>query len=86
MDHPKLHIETDGTYAKISINGTEIHDVRSYEIRHDACNIPILRLEINALNLDFETEWMPELPEPWCRWYEPKDQISSGNSLENEQE
>lgn len=49
-----------------------------YEIVHDACNIPEVRIRVKALQLDFETDMMPALPYPWDQWYEPKG--DSGNN------
>lgn len=78
----KVHIETDGFKAKIVVNGTDISDlVSGYTVYHGAGNVPEIHITVPMLELDFQTDMMPVLPEPWCYWYEPKHYDgSSGNS------
>lgn len=52
-----IQIKSDGgAFTKIYIDGHEIKGVRSWHLSHGAGYIPILKLDLNALNLDVDSK------------------------------
>lgn len=54
--YDKIRIETigeQGIFHKLYINDVEIHGVRSLQLNIDVVSIPTLKLELNALNNNF---------------------------------
>lgn len=54
MKISKIEIKTNGTIAEIFADGHELKGVRSYELTHSAGGLPILRLDLNALNVSVD--------------------------------
>lgn len=52
-----IQIQSNGSaFTKVLIDGHEIKGVRSWELSHGAGYVPILKLDINALNLDVDAK------------------------------
>lgn len=71
MSLPKIEINTTGILATVKCDGKEIKGVRGYSISHNAGEIPILRLDLNATNLTIDGVMCPELPEVFKPFYKP---------------
>lgn len=57
--YPNVRIETDATNgicSRIYIDGHEIEGVRGYKLEHDACGMPTLTLNLNALDVSVDTK------------------------------
>lgn len=53
----RIQIKSDGdSFTKVFIDGHEIKGIRSWELSHGAGNVPVLKLDINALNLDVDAK------------------------------
>ena len=47
----------DGTiFTEIFVDGKKLNGVRRYELVHGAGNVPILKLDLNALNISVDSE------------------------------
>ena len=48
--------ENGTVFTEVFIDGKKLEGVRSYELSHGAGNAPILKLDINALNIAVDAE------------------------------
>ena len=59
--------------AQIFIDGHRVNGVIGYKIEQDAAKnrVPLLTLQVNC-DLTLDCGAIPELPEPWSWFYQPK--------------
>lgn len=73
---PHIEIKTEGILTTVTVDGNELHGIRRLEFIADAetsgHTAPILRLDLLATDLTIDTCILPELPEPFKNWYEPR--------------
>ena len=56
MEYSKVEIKSlDGTLAELRIDGKTIHGVRSIAFRKDALNMPVLTIDMNALDISIDS-------------------------------
>ena len=54
--HSKIEIKsTDGTFTDVFIDGYKIHGVRSMRFEKSGHNIPVLSLDLNALDISVDS-------------------------------
>lgn len=51
-----IHVVTNDMYTKVYIDGTEVRGIRSMQFDWEPNNIPILRMELNALDFIADVE------------------------------
>lgn len=59
--------------AEIYIDGCRVNGVVGYKIEQDAAvnRVPLLTMQVNC-ELTLDSGAIPDLPEPWSWFYEPK--------------
>lgn len=68
-----IEIKTKGPSGEIFVNGKEVPDVRGYLISHKAGELPVFRMDIIVSDITFNgSGFLPELPEVFKDFYEPK--------------
>lgn len=55
MQEIKIKSKDNGALTELYIDGKKIEGVRSYELSHGAGGTPILKLDINALNISVDS-------------------------------
>ena len=53
-----IEIRANGCHATITINGHELKGVRAYELTHTADGLPVLKLDLNALDITFDANYI----------------------------
>lgn len=67
---PHIAIKIDGVDTKILIDGKELEGVRSYCLSQDTITrVPILKIDLLAMDLSIDTKLIPALPEPYQPYY-----------------
>lgn len=67
---PHIEIKIDGLNTKILIDGKELKGIRSYCLSQDSIKkVPILKIELLAMDLSIDTKLIPALPEPYQPYY-----------------
>lgn len=70
----EIEIKLDGARASLIVNGTDISNkVRKYTLTHEAGNLAILTVEMNAINVSVAGGVISEVPEPWKDFYVPRE-------------
>ena len=72
MARPKIRIKTAGIKAKIFIDGVEIKGVRGYQLKHTAGGLPILEVDLKAVDIEIDGDIIPTLPEIYKGFYEKR--------------
>lgn len=54
MNYSNIKIKTDGAFSEVFIDGQKIKGVRRLEFTHGAGGKPILKLDLNALDLSVD--------------------------------
>lgn len=68
---PVISIKESKAKTEILINGIHIEKwVSNYSVVHESGEVPILRLDIPAINMDLEGEMFPQLPDILKSYYE----------------
>ncbi len=71
---PRIEIETSGISGKIRVNGTEVPGVRRYALVHEAGKVPMLKLDLMAVDITVDgKQVLPCLPDVFKSYYEPKE-------------
>jgi len=71
MGFPHIQITTKNTQSSVTIDGQEIKGIREIYFEHKPLEAPVLTLKLLALDLSFDGEFLPQLPEPFNKYYEP---------------
>lgn len=82
---PRIEIREENGKAIVFLNDADItSSLYAYEVEHEVGCLPKLKLSFANMNMAFASDFIPQLPEPWCDYYEIvlKD---SGNSSVKEQ-
>lgn len=84
---PEIIIKTNGiTGTEIFIDGKKLEGVTGYRFsqsHNDNHGLPRLQIDLKATNVTLETSVIPELPEPFNRFYTiSSDQSSSSGADE----
>ena len=54
--HSRIQIKSvDGTLTEVIIDGHPIHGVRSMKLTKKGCKIPVLTLDLNALDIEIDS-------------------------------
>ena len=53
-----LEIKVNGSQASILVDGHELKGVRAFKLEHTADGTPILTLDISALDVTFDTQFV----------------------------
>ena len=54
--HSRIQIKSvDGTLAEVIVDGHAIHGVRSMKLTKKGCQIPVLTLDLNALDIEIDS-------------------------------
>lgn len=70
---PHIEIKIDGVDTKILIDGKELEGVRSFGLVQDSkIPVPILHINLLAMDLSINAKTLPALPEPYQSLYVPK--------------
>lgn len=76
MAIPKIQIKQDGIRTFVYMDGKQIHGVRGIHFDRDADNdVPILKLDILAADMELDCVVIPKLPEIFEPFYERKEGI-----------
>lgn len=70
--YPEIRIETRNARSKVTIDGQEIRGICDIRFSHKPLEAPILTLDILGMNLSFDGNFWPRLPEPFSKFYELK--------------
>ena len=71
---PKIEIESHGTKAKIKVDGIEVHGVRRYALVHEAGKVPMLKLDLIAVDVTVDgKQVLPYLPDVFKSFYVPRE-------------
>lgn len=69
-----IDLKINGTMATLIVNGVDIsRNVRKYTLTHEAGEIPILTVEMNAISVSVGGGCVSEVPEPWKDFYVLKE-------------
>lgn len=69
MVSPKIEIKTSGIKVQVLVDGNEIHGVCGYSMSQKPGELPVLHLDVLGTRLDFESDMLPPIPEPWASYY-----------------
>lgn len=73
---PHIEIKIDGIKPTILIDGKELEGIRSYCLSQDfETKVPILKIELLAMELSMDTNTLPILPEPYQPYYVSKAEL-----------
>lgn len=71
---PKVEIETHGVAGKIKLDGIEVHGVRRYALVHEAGKVPMLKLDLIAVDVTVDgKQVLPCLPDVFKSFYVPRE-------------
>lgn len=69
-----IEIKIDGAFSSIILNGVDIsRNIRKYTLTHEAGELPVLTVEMNAISTSVAGGCVPEVPEPWKDFYVPRE-------------
>lgn len=69
-----IDLKINGAMATLIVNGVDIsRNVRKYTLTHEAGEIPILTVEMNAINTSVSGGCIAEVPAPWKDFYVPRE-------------
>ncbi len=70
VEVPHIEIKIDGRNTKIFIDGKELKGIRSYCLSQNSeTKLPILQINLLAMDLSIDTKMIPALPEPYSPYY-----------------
>ena len=79
----KVKITSDTTKGTISLDGTDISNyVSGIHYDHCANELPRLTIDIIPFKTLIDGNAIPELPEPFNKWYELKEEYKEANKNE----
>lgn len=73
MREPQIKVKTEGTSAKVFINGEKLDGVRKISFELEAGKVPYLELKMLACDLEVDGQFKPVLPEIYETWYVEKE-------------
>lgn len=82
MESSRVEIKTSklgSAFTEIYIDGHRLKGVRSYELKHHVNNIPVLTLELNALDIAVDQEvvmFAEDFGEMEIKFKEPSEESS----------
>lgn len=83
---PHIEIKIDGIVPKILIDGKELKGVRSYCLSQNVITrVPILKIDLLAMNLSIDTKLIPALPEPYQPYYVSLTELINKGIITEEQ-
>lgn len=53
-----LEIKVNGSSASVLVDGHELKGVRAFELKHVADGVPVLTLDLSALDVTFDTSYV----------------------------
>lgn len=73
---PKIKIKQDGTRTFVYVDGKQLHGIRAihYDRTHDS-NVPILKLDMIASDMEIDGYMIPKLPEIYEPYYKLKKEM-----------
>lgn len=73
INPPKIEINTDGTRTVVKINGEEINKVRGILFKQEPGDVPIVQIDILAVDMTIDADVIPALPDVFKPFYELKE-------------
>ncbi|MDD3137715.1 MAG: hypothetical protein PHX08_01920 [Lachnospiraceae bacterium] len=68
-----IKVKTDGVKTNVYIDGVEVTGVRAITFCHEECGkVPVLKIHLNASDLELDAEMIPELPDAFKAFYEKR--------------
>lgn len=74
INPPKIEIKTDGTKTVVKINSEEINKVRGILFKQEPGDVPIVQIDILAVDMTIDADAIPALPDVFKPFYELKEQ------------
>ena len=74
INPPKIETKTDGTKTVVKINGEEINKVRGVLFKQEPGDVPIVQIDILAVDMTIDADVIPALPDVFKPFYELKEQ------------
>lgn len=74
INPPKIEIKTGGTKTVVKINGEEINKVRGVLFKQEPGDVPIVQIDILAVDMTIDADVIPVLPDVFKPFYELKEQ------------
>ena len=74
INPPKIEIKTDGIKTVVKINGEEINKVRGVLFKQEPGDVPIVQIDILAVDMTIDADMIPALPDVFKPFYELKEQ------------
>ena len=73
INTPKIEIETNGTKTVVKINGEEINKVRGILFKQEPGDVPVVQIDILAVDMTIDADVIPALPDVFKPFYELKE-------------
>lgn len=71
INPPKIEIKTDGTKTVVTINGEEINKVRGVLFKQEPGDVPVVQIDILAIDMTIDADVIPALPDVFKPFYKP---------------
>lgn len=81
----KINIHTEGTNARIIVDGHEVKGVTGYSISHDAAGTPLIQLSLLGTDMTFDSDMIPALPESYNGLYVSKQKLIDSGLISEDQ-